>query len=142
MKESFISMFDSPDQSAVREGELQSLQLKLKENKDLINRLEMLEGTQAVEISWLKERVGKLEDELKGRDKKIKVLTSEKVDLIVQVHTQEAEALSARELLKEIELMRDVEVASVIAEAIVKFKESEEFTALLKKDYHNGYDVR
>ena len=142
MKESFISMFDSLDQSAVREGELQSLQLKLKENKDLINRLEMLEGTQAVEISWLKEKVGKLEDELKGCDKKIKVLTSEKVDLIVQVHTREAEALSARELLKEIELMRDVEVASAIAEAIVKFKESEEFTTLLKKDYHNGYDVR
>ena len=26
--------------------------------------------------------------------------------------------------------------------AVVKFKEFEEFTALLKKDYHNGYDVR
>ena len=38
--------------------------------------------------------------------------------------------------------MKDVEVASAIAEAVVKFKESKEFTALLKKDYHNGYDVR
>ena len=37
--------------------------------------------------------------------------------------------------------MRDVDVASVVAKAIVKFKESEEFNALLK-DYHNGYDVR
>ena len=37
--------------------------------------------------------------------------------------------------------MRDVEVASVVAEAVVNFKESEEFTALLKKDYHNDYDV-
>ena len=38
--------------------------------------------------------------------------------------------------------MRDVEVASAVAEAVVKFKESEEFTTLFKKDYHNGYDVR
>ena len=38
--------------------------------------------------------------------------------------------------------MRDMEVASVVAEAIVKFKKSEEFTAPFKKDYHNGYDVR
>ena len=37
--------------------------------------------------------------------------------------------------------MRDVDVASVIAEAVVKFKDSEEFTALLKKDYHSGYYV-
>ena len=37
--------------------------------------------------------------------------------------------------------MRDVEVASVVAEAVVKFKESEEFITLLKKDYHNDYDV-
>ena len=50
MNESFILVFDSLDQSTVREGELQSLQLKLKEDEDLINRLEMLEGTQAVEI--------------------------------------------------------------------------------------------
>ena len=45
------------------------------------------------------------------------------------------------ELLKEAKLMRDVEVANAVAEVVVKFKESEEFTALLKKDYHNGYDV-
>ena len=38
--------------------------------------------------------------------------------------------------------MRHVEVASAVEEVVVKFKESEEFTALLKKDYHNGYDVR
>ena len=38
--------------------------------------------------------------------------------------------------------MRDVEVASAVAKAVVKFKESEEFTALLKKEYHNNHDVR
>ena len=32
-------------------------------------------------------------------------------------------------------------MASVVAEVIVKFKESEEFITLLKKDYNNGYDV-
>ena len=34
-----------------------------------------------------------------------------------------------------------MEVASTVVKAVVKFKEFEEFTALLKKDYHNGYDV-
>ena len=102
----------------------------------------MLEGTQAVGISQLKERVSKLDDELKGCDKKIEALTSERVDLIRHVQTREAEVLSARELLKEVEFMRDVEVARAVAEAVVKFKESEEFTTLLKKDYHNDYNVK
>ena len=59
MNESFILMFDTLDQSATMEGELLSLQLKLKlkEDEDLTAGLEMLEGTQAVEISWLKEMV-------------------------------------------------------------------------------------
>ena len=50
--------------------------------------------------------------------------------------------MSARELLKEAEFMRDMEVTSAVAEAVIKFKELEEFTALHKKDYHNDYDVR
>ena len=29
----------------------------------------------------------------------------------------------------------------MVAETVIKFKESEEFTTLLRKDYHNGYDV-
>ena len=37
--------------------------------------------------------------------------------------------------------MRDVEVASTVVKVVVKFKKSEEFTALPKTDYHNGYDV-
>ena len=37
--------------------------------------------------------------------------------------------------------MRDMEVASLVAQAVVKCKESKEFTAILNKDYHNGYDV-
>ena len=51
MNESFILVFDTLDQSPTREGELQSLYLKLKEDEDLIPRLKKLEGTQAVEIS-------------------------------------------------------------------------------------------
>ena len=64
---------------------MQSLQLKLKENEDLITQLEMLEGTQAVEISRLKERVSQLEDELRGCDQKIEALNSDRADLIEQV---------------------------------------------------------
>ena len=45
MNESFISVFDTLDQSATRKEELQSLQLKLKEDEDLIAWLEKLEGT-------------------------------------------------------------------------------------------------
>ena len=68
-------------------------------------------------------------------------MTLKRADLIEQVQTREAETLSANESLKEAEFMRDVKVASVVAETVVKFKESEEFTALLKKDYHNDYDI-
>ena len=50
--------------------------------------------------------------------------------------------MSIKESLKEAEFMRDAMVASAVAEVVVKFKESEEFNALFKKDYHNVYDVR
>ena len=39
--------------------------------------------------------------------------------------------MSSKESLKKVEFMR----------IVVKFKESDTFTALLKKDYHNNYDV-
>ena len=94
-----------------------------------------------MDIFQLKERISKREDELKGCRERIEALIIDRANLIEQVATREVEALSARELLKEAECMRDVEVASVVAKAVVKFKESEGFTALLKKDYHNGYDV-
>ena len=61
----------------------------LKEDKDFINRLEVLEGSQEVEISRLKEMVSQFKDELKGRDKKIEALTSERADLAEQVQTRE-----------------------------------------------------
>ena len=76
-----------------------------------------------MENSQLKERVSQLEDELKGCDKKIEALTSKRVDLVEQVQTREAKALSARELLKEAEFMKDVEVATMVAEVVFKFKE-------------------
>ena len=49
----------------------------------------MLEGSQEVEISRLKEMVSQFKDELKGRDKKIEALTSERADLAEQVQTRE-----------------------------------------------------
>ena len=78
---------------------------------------------------------------MRGRDQNIEALASERANLIEQVQTQEVEALSAKESFKEAKFTRDVEVASAVAEAIVKFKVSKEFITLLKKDYHNGYDV-
>ena len=66
---------------------MQSLQLKLKEDEDLIARLEKLEGTQAMEISQLKEKVSQLKDELRGRDKKIEAFTLERTGLTKQVQT-------------------------------------------------------
>ena len=68
-------------------------------------------------------------------------MTSKRAGLIDEVQTRDAESLSVKELLKEAEFMRDVDVASAIAKAIAKFKESKEVTVLLKKNYHNGYDV-
>ena len=49
--------------------------------------------------------------------------------------------MSPNESIKEAEFIRDVEVASAVVVTVVKFKESKEFTALFKKDYHSGYDV-
>ena len=49
--------------------------------------------------------------------------------------------MSTKESLKVSEFMRDVEVTSTVAEAVVKFEESKEFTAFFKNDYHNNYDV-
>ena len=47
----------------------------------------MLEGTHAVKISQLKERISKLEDKLKGHDERIEALTTKRADLIRQVAT-------------------------------------------------------
>ena len=49
--------------------------------------------------------------------------------------------MPSKESLKKAEFIRDIEVASAIVKVVVKFKELEEFTTLIKKDYHYDYDV-
>ena len=49
--------------------------------------------------------------------------------------------ITAKDSLAEAELSRGVDIANVIDEALAKFKDSEEFSALFKKDYDTGFDV-
>ena len=54
----------------------------------------------------------------------------------------EAEAIAARDSLKEAELSRCVVIANTVDEALVKFKSLDEFDALLKKDHYTRFDNR
>ena len=47
----------------------------------------------------------------------------------------EAEAIVTRDSLKEAELTRGVDIANAVNEALAKFKGSDNFVALLKKDH-------
>ena len=53
----------------------------------------------------------------------------------------EVEATPARDSLKVAELSRSKDIANVVDETLAKFKSSEEFTALLKKDHDTGFDA-
>ena len=53
----------------------------------------------------------------------------------------EAEAIAAKDVLKEAELIKGLDIANVIDEALVKFKGSNEFSTLLKKNHDTGFDV-
>ena len=68
MNESFVLMYNALDHALIKEGELQSLQTRLKEKEGHIKKLEVLEGNQAVEISKLKEEVKRLEGKLRSHD--------------------------------------------------------------------------
>ena len=65
----------------------------------------------------------------------------ERVDLVDQVMNEEAEAIAARDSLKEAKPSRGVDIANVVNKALAKFKSSNEFTALLKKDHDIGFDA-
>ena len=66
----------------------------------------------------------------------------EKVDLIDQVMSWEAEAITAKKSLKEAELSKSEDVDNVVDKALVKFKDSKELAALIKKDHDIGCDAR
>ena len=107
----------------------------MEERKSHIRQLEKLEGNQAVEISKLKEDVKRLEGELKRRDQGMETLMAERADLINQVMNWEVEAIAAKDFLKEVEVTRGLDITNEINEALAKFKNSDEFVALLKKDH-------
>ena len=68
-------MYDTIDQATITEGQFQSTLLKLKENEDLIKRMEAIEVAQVEELSRLREENKKLEGELRSHGEKIEALS-------------------------------------------------------------------
>ena len=102
--EKYLEMYDIADQAKVIEGQLESTLLRLKENEDLIKRMEAAEIAQADELS-------KLREELIDHDRKIKALLDDKVDRVDKATNLEAKAWVVEEYVKEVRLAKDVEVA-------------------------------
>ena len=95
-----------------------------------------------MEISKLKEEVKRLEGELRSRDQGMVTLMIERADFIDQVMNWEVEAIAARDSLKEAKLTRGVDIANAVDGASAKFKGSDNFVALLKKDHDTGLYAR
>ena len=93
--------------------------MKPKENEDLIKCMETIEIAQAEELSRLRQ-------ELSNRDK---------ADLVEEVANFEAKAWAAEDYLWETVFARDSDIEKATEEEVVKFKDSEEFAALLEKKY-------
>ena len=60
MNKSFVSVYDTMDQATLIKGQLQYTLSKLKENEDLIKRMEAIETAQAEELSRLREETRSL----------------------------------------------------------------------------------
>ena len=95
-----------------------------------------------MEISKLKEEVKRLEGELKSPDQGMETLMMERANIVNQVMNWEVEAIVAKDFLKEVELTRGLDMANAVDEVLVKFKNSDEFIALLKKNHDIGFDTR
>ena len=66
---------------------------------------------------------------------------AERVDLIGQVMHWEAEAIAAKDFLKEVKFTRVLDIANEVDEALAKCKNSDDFAVLLKKDHDTGFDT-
>ena len=95
-----------------------------------------------MEISKLNEKVKRVEGELKSRDQGMETLMAERADLINQVMNWEAEVIAAKNFLKEIKFTMVLDIVNAVNETLAKFKNSNEFTALLKKDHDVGFNAR
>ena len=89
----------------------------------------------------MKKEVKRLEVELRSHDQGMKTLMAERADLVDQVISWEAEAITSKDSLKEAKLSREKDIANAVDEALAKFKSSDEFTTLFKKDHDIGFDV-
>ena len=94
-----------------------------------------------MEISKLKEEVERLKGEVRSSDQGMEKLMAKRADLVNQVMNWDAEAIAARDSLKEAELTRGLDIANVVNEALAKFKSSNEFAALLKKYHDIGFNA-
>ena len=53
----------------------------------------------------------------------------------------EAKAMVAKDFLKKAEFSKGLDIANAVDKALAKFKNSDKFTALLKKDHDTGFDA-
>ena len=88
-------MYETINQAIITKGQLQSTLSKLKENEDLIKRMEAIEVAQVEELSRLREENRKLEGKLRSRDERIETLVIDNVDLTDKVANFEVRALAA-----------------------------------------------
>ena len=54
----------------------------------------------------------------------------------------EAKAIAAKDFLKEAESTKGLDIANMVDKALAKFKNSNEFATLLKKDHDTRFDAR
>ena len=71
----------------------------------------------------------------------METLKAERADFVNQVMNWEVEAIVAKDSLKEAELTRGLDIANAVDEALVKFKNSDEYATLLKKEHDIRFDV-
>ena len=124
INESYMSMYDTIDQATITKRKLQFTLLNLKENEDLIKRMEAIEVAQAKELSRLRKENDKLKDGLRSHNERIEALVGDNTDLIDKVVNFEARAWATEEYLKEAELAINEEIMRAAEEAVVKFKHS------------------
>ena len=134
-------MHEALDRALIRKGELQSLQMRLKERESQIKRLEVLERNQVIEISKLKDKVKRPEGKLRSCDQGIETLMAESAELVDQVMSWEAEEITTKDSLKEAKLLRSADIANAVDEALAKFKSLEEFVVLFKKDHDTRFEA-
>ena len=100
--------------------------------------MEAIKVAQVEELSKLREENKKLEGKLRSHDERIEALAGNNAELTGKVATFEARAWAAKEYLKEAKVAKDAEITRAVKEAMVRFKQSEEFTALLKKEHEQA----